>query len=109
MRTAQRKDVVAIRTFLRTLLHEIGHHVDMRLLNLPHSYHTKGFYRRESALYRVITMGTVLAPGGRAPTGPHGPLANAPPPDVERGLSLLRKAREGIAARRPDERSAPKR
>ncbi|OLC09220.1 MAG: hypothetical protein AUH26_08760, partial [Candidatus Rokubacteria bacterium 13_1_40CM_69_96] len=28
MRTAKQKRVVAFRTFLRTLLHEVGHHVD---------------------------------------------------------------------------------
>src|SRR5262245_10234664 len=51
MRTAKQKRVVAFRTFLRTLLHEVGHHVDYALLALPDSYHTEGFYKRESSLF----------------------------------------------------------
>jgi hypothetical protein len=51
MRTAKQKRVVAFRTFLRTLLHEVGHHLDYTLLRLPDSYHTEGFYKRESSLF----------------------------------------------------------
>jgi len=51
MRTAKQKRVVAFRTFLRTLLHEVGHHIDYALLRLPDSYHTEGFYKRESSLF----------------------------------------------------------
>ena len=51
MRTAKQKRVVAFRTFLRTLLHEVGHHADYTLLGLPDSYHTEGFYKRESSLF----------------------------------------------------------
>ena len=51
MRTAKQKRVVAFRTFLRTLLHEVGHHVDYTLLRLPDSFHTEGFYKRESSLF----------------------------------------------------------
>jgi hypothetical protein len=51
MRTAKQKRVVAFRTFLRTLLHEVGHHIDYTLLKLPDSYHTEGFYKRESSLF----------------------------------------------------------
>jgi hypothetical protein len=54
MRTVQHKQVVAFRTFLRTLLHEIGHHLDYRYLKLRDSYHTEGFFRRESSLFRQI-------------------------------------------------------
>jgi hypothetical protein len=50
MRTAQRKQVVAFKTFLRTLLHELCHHLDYELLKLGESFHTQGFYRRESSL-----------------------------------------------------------
>ena len=46
MRTAQRRQVVAFRTFLRTLLHEVCHHLDYDLLRLPDSFHTEGFYKR---------------------------------------------------------------
>src|SRR3970040_1655646 len=34
MRTARQKRVVAFRTFLRSLLHEMGHHLDYTLLRL---------------------------------------------------------------------------
>jgi hypothetical protein len=54
MRTARHRRVVAFRTFLRTLLHEIGHHVDYELLRLPDSFHTEGFFKRESSLFRQL-------------------------------------------------------
>jgi hypothetical protein len=54
MRTAQRLQVVRFRTFLRTLLHELCHHLDYELLELPDSFHTDGFYRRESSLLRQL-------------------------------------------------------
>ena len=55
MRTAQQKRVVAFRTFLRTLLHELCHHLDYTHLQLAESFHTKGFYRRESSLFKQLT------------------------------------------------------
>ncbi len=54
MRTVRHKQVVAFRTFLRTLLHELGHHLDYELLGLQDSFHTEGFYRRESSLFRQL-------------------------------------------------------
>lgn len=51
MRTAKQKRVVAFRTFLRTMLHEVGHHIDYTLLRLGDSFHTEGFYKRESSLF----------------------------------------------------------
>jgi hypothetical protein len=54
MRTAQRKDVVAFRTFLRTLVHELCHHLDYELLGLPETFHTEGFYKRESSLANAL-------------------------------------------------------
>jgi hypothetical protein len=54
MRTARHRRVVAFRTFLRTLLHEIGHHVDYELLHLADSLHTEGFFKRESSLFRQL-------------------------------------------------------
>ena len=54
MRTAHRRQVVAFRTFLRTLLHEVCHHLDYDLLRLPDSFHTEGFYKRESSLLKQI-------------------------------------------------------
>jgi len=54
MRTAKQRRVVAFRTYLRTLLHEVGHHFDYALLRLPDSYHTEGFYKRESSLFKQL-------------------------------------------------------
>jgi hypothetical protein len=50
MRTVARKQVVAFRTFLRTLLHELCHHLDYELYRFPETFHTQGFYKRESNL-----------------------------------------------------------
>jgi hypothetical protein len=61
MVTAKRGQVVAFKTFLRTLLHEICHHLDYVLLRLPDSFHTDGFYKRESSLFYQI--------GGATATG----------------------------------------
>lgn len=54
MRTAHHRRVVAFRTFLRTLLHEVGHHLDYAHLGLADSLHTEGFFRRESSLFRQL-------------------------------------------------------
>ncbi len=54
MRTAQRKQPVAFRTFLRTLLHELLHHLDYELLELKDSLHTEGFFKRESSLFQCL-------------------------------------------------------
>lgn len=56
MRTAKRGQVVAFRTFLRTLLHEVCHHLDYTYLHLRESYHTEGFFQRESSLFRCLTL-----------------------------------------------------
>ncbi|MGH7268234.1 MAG: hypothetical protein ACREMB_25730 [Candidatus Rokuibacteriota bacterium] len=54
MRTARQRRVVAFRTFLRTLLHELGHHLDYQHLRLADSFHTEGFYKRESSLFHQL-------------------------------------------------------
>ena len=54
MRTAQRVQVVKFRTFLRTLVHEVVHHLDYELYKLAETFHTQGFYARESALMREL-------------------------------------------------------
>jgi hypothetical protein len=55
MRTAQRHDVVKPKTFLRTLMHELGHYLDYALLRLQESFHTTGFFRRESFLVKILS------------------------------------------------------
>ena len=54
MRTVARRQVVAPRTFLRTLLHELCHHLDYELYKFPETFHTEGFYKRESNLLTHI-------------------------------------------------------
>ncbi|MCH6581998.1 MAG: hypothetical protein O7B27_15485 [Gammaproteobacteria bacterium] len=54
IRTAERKKIVAFRTFLRTLLHELCHHFDYELLQFPDSLHTEGFYNRLSSLFNQL-------------------------------------------------------
>ena len=54
MRTAKHGRVVAHRTFVRTLVHELCHHLDYTLLELEESFHTEGFFKRESSLCRQL-------------------------------------------------------
>jgi hypothetical protein len=54
MRTAAQAKTVKFRTYLRTFLHEIVHHLDVTLLELDDSFHTEGFFRRESSLVRQL-------------------------------------------------------
>lgn len=54
MRTAQKKQVVAFKSFLRTFLHELCHHLDYEYLKLADSFHTQGFYKRESSLFHQL-------------------------------------------------------
>lgn len=54
MRTAAHEQPVKFRTFVRTLVHELMHHLDFDKLKLEDSFHTEGFYRRESAVVRQL-------------------------------------------------------
>jgi hypothetical protein len=63
MRTARQRRVVAFRTYLRTLLHELGHHLDYRYLRLADSFHTQGFYQRESSLFHQLVVDPSREPG----------------------------------------------
>jgi hypothetical protein len=54
MRTAAREQVVAFKTFLRTLVHEVCHHLDYELYKLEETFHTEGFYKRESSLANAL-------------------------------------------------------
>ncbi|MDC1312268.1 hypothetical protein N8Z26_07425 [Burkholderiales bacterium] len=54
MRTAKNKKVVAFKSFLRTLLHELCHHLDYEHFGFPETFHTEGFYSRESSLFKQI-------------------------------------------------------
>ncbi len=69
MRTAKRAQVVAFRSFLRTLIHEIGHHLDYELFMLEETFHTEGFYKRESSLTNALLAqhASAAAPGNPDP------------------------------------------
>ncbi len=54
MRTAKRQQVVAFKTYLRTLVHEYCHHLDFEYYKLKDSYHTQGFFQRESSIVRQL-------------------------------------------------------
>jgi hypothetical protein len=54
MRTARKEQVVKFRTFLRTFVHEICHHLDYEHFGLAETFHTQGFYSRESALVKDL-------------------------------------------------------
>jgi len=69
MRTAARDEVVKYRTFLRTVLHEMCHHFDYELFRLAETFHTQGFYARESALVTALA-GAAPAQGAAAPRSP---------------------------------------
>jgi hypothetical protein len=54
MRTAQKEQVVKFRTFLRTLVHEVCHHIDYEYFKLAETFHTEGFYKRESTMMKEL-------------------------------------------------------
>jgi hypothetical protein len=64
MRTAKRHQIIAFKTFLRTLIHEFCHHLDYDCLGLKDSFHTQGFYKRESSLVSQIMPPSVISVNG---------------------------------------------
>ncbi len=66
MRTAQKKQVVAFRSFVRTVVHEFLHHLDYEHFKLPETFHTEGFYKRESSLANAL-FGTCNGAGDAFP------------------------------------------
>jgi hypothetical protein len=62
MRTAKHKRVVAFKSYLRTLLHEICHHLDYEYYKFPETFHTDGFYNRESSLFHQLVPGDQANP-----------------------------------------------
>jgi hypothetical protein len=85
MRTAAKRRTVAFRTFVRTLLHELCHHFDFELFCLPESFHTRGFFQRESSLARQLlpppsdgqplgdATSSAIRPSARSTTSADGP------------------------------------
>ncbi len=68
MRTVARKQVVAYKSFVRTLLHELCHHLDYDLFKFPETFHTEGFYKRESSLFKQL-HGEAAALAGQGGVG----------------------------------------
>jgi hypothetical protein len=66
MRTRANEQVVKFRTFLRTVCHELLHHLDVTLFALDDSFHTQGFFRRESSMVRTL-LGEEKRPTRAAP------------------------------------------
>lgn len=54
MRTRALAKVVKLRTFIRTVIHEVLHHLDVTVFALEDSFHTEGFFRRESSVVRAL-------------------------------------------------------
>jgi hypothetical protein len=88
MRTARHRRVVAFRTFLRTLLHELCHHLDFEVLGLDWSFHTEGFFKRESSLFHQLVPATP-GPSGGPPAG--GRRAGAAVPDAPSARAARRR------------------
>jgi hypothetical protein len=89
MRTAKQRRVVAFRTYLRTLLHEVGHHVDYTYLGLEDSYHTEGFYKRESSLFYQ------LVPDARSADGPKASAEVSDASPLDGAGAMVRHAASG--------------
>jgi hypothetical protein len=60
LRTAVRKEITYIGTFLSTLCHEFCHHLDFQRFGFRDSWHTRGFYERAAALYHHFSKTTFL-------------------------------------------------
>jgi len=96
MRTARNRRPVAFRTFVRTLVHEICHHLDYEHLALADSFHTQGFFRRESSLVRQITGGEA---GPRSP--PPDATGDARDPGARAGAAALERCRRILSGTEP--------
>ncbi len=54
MRTARQKKATSYGVLLSTFCHEFFHHLDMVSLDLPNTFHTRGFYERVALLYHHV-------------------------------------------------------
>ena len=53
--TTVRQKQVAPKTAISTLLHELNHHIDYKIIGLVKSIHSKGFYLRLKYLTQLLT------------------------------------------------------
>ena len=49
---------MAFRSYLRTVLLDLNHHIDLELLGIEDSFHTEGFYKRDSGLFKQLVRAT---------------------------------------------------
>ncbi len=82
--TAIRRQVLAPKVFLETLLHEWVHHYDFTGLQLDRSPHTSGFFNRIRDLAETLGVGFVAPPKRETPG------ASVPADDVVVGPDRLR-------------------
>lgn len=54
MRTAVLGKATSYGTLLSTLCHELCHHLDVVSMDMPNTFHTKGFYERAGLLYHHV-------------------------------------------------------
>ncbi len=114
MRTAQKDQVVKFRTFLRTLIHEMCHHFDYEHLRLAETFHTDGFYQRESVLLKELLGEPVtefVAHSGRPQpgkpaTGSGGRTGRPSPPAGAHPGARAKSAKPAPASPKPP-RAAP--
>ncbi len=105
MRTAAMRKVVSPRTFLRTLLHEVCHHLDYELYRLADSFHTEGFFKRESSLVRTLVPERAPAKK-RTPAKKRAPeprRAEAAAPKHAASRTRARKAKPEDESRGPEQ------
>jgi hypothetical protein len=96
MRTVAHGRVVKFRTFPRTLLHEACHHLDATVYQMKESFHTHGFFARESSLLKqlvVVSAASRPRVEGQTPPKPPSPLRGSQ-------LSLFEPPGERAAGRR---------
>ena len=108
MKTAIGDHVVAFKTFLRTLCHELVHHLDYALLKLEDSLHTEGFFRRESSLMRQLDM---WPQESRAKLHPKHARESAPQNETKESKldRLRRRLQRQTASTRSESPARPKR
>ena len=85
MRTAAKAQVVAFKTFLRTIVHEVGHHLDYEHFKLEETFHTEGFYKRESSLANALLAQLPDAASPRPPDNGITAAPASPGPNRRRG------------------------
>lgn len=108
MRTAQKDQVVKFRTFLRTLIHEMCHHFDYEHFRLAETFHTDGFYQRESVLLKEL-LGEPVTDVAAPATPPRGARpGNRPATPKTGGGKAAAGGRPSSGAKKPPKPAAPR-